>query len=63
MNSNSTSLATSSLPAGVSYSVVFRYQSDLEIDEEEAEDVNNFPGIVWRSHMIDFSISCWSGDV
>lgn len=59
---------TTHLPAGVSYSVVFRYHSggignDLIHDDPEDDNIdepNELQGMVWRSHMIDFSVSCWS---
>ena len=58
---------TSHLPAGVSYSVLFRYHgsNDEDIDDGDGDFVienANDPVAAWRSHMIDFSISCWSGE-
>ena len=54
----------SHLPAGVAFSIVFVHEvgGPIESDEEDNEDnnLNLITDTITRSHMIDFSVSCWS---
>jgi hypothetical protein len=62
--SESQVLSSSRLPAGVAYSIIFihDFNPDVGSDDENEGEENPLIQIdgVTRSHMIDYSVSCWS---
>jgi hypothetical protein len=61
----SQTVTPSRLPAGVAYSIIFIHNTNPDLgSDDEGEEDGEGPQILLdgmtRSHMIDFSVSCWS---